>query len=210
MYLYKAINMDDSRALDNYIATITESRQLLRTIVSILAQQESTVQSIVEANTRASRRERNISRTVPIQPIWQSRFGRHARGTDNVLPPQPNPIIDSSLNPTEDLLFANVPENDRYESCPITYEEFNNESEITRIRHCGHYFSRQAITRWLTTSNHCPICRHAIRPETTTNVSRETMIDNMIGILTRDLLTDRHSAVNSLIFHVDIADNNVD
>ena len=202
--------MDDNRTLDNYIATIGESRRIMGNMLSILSHQETALQNTITANTIASQRVRNIPPVVPIQPVWQSRFGRHARGTDNVLPPQPNPIIDSSLNPTEDLLFANVPENDRYESCPITYEEFNNESEITRIRHCGHYFSRQAITRWLTTSNHCPICRHAIRPETTTNVSRETMIDNMIGILTRDLLTDRHSAVNSLIFHVDIADNNVD
>ena len=181
-------------------------------MISILAQQETTVQSLVEANTRASRRERNSSRNVPIQPIWQSRFGRHAReATDNVLPPQPNPVIDASLNPIEDLLFADVPESDRYESCPITYEEFNNESEITRVRHCGHYFSRQAITRWLTTSNNCPICRHAIRPEAATIVNRETMIENMINILTRDLVADnRHPAFNSLIFHVDIADNNVD
>ena len=212
MYLYKAINMDDIRVLDNYIATITESRQLLRSIVSILVHQETTMQSIIETNTRTSRRERNSSRSSPIHTIWQSQFGRHSRETtDNILPPQSNPTFDSSLNPTEDLLFANVPENNRYESCPITYEDFNNESEITRIRHCGHYFSRQAITRWLITNNHCPICRHAIRSDTTTTDGRETMIDNMISILTRDLAADNiRGPVNSLIFHIDIADNDVD
>jgi hypothetical protein len=202
--------MNYNRALDNYITSIAESRQLLRSMISVLVQQETTIQTIIRSNTVSSQHDLPIAPSnVPIQPIWQSHFVRRTRETtDNVLPSRPNPIIDSSLNPTEDLMFANVPENDRYESCPITYEEFNNESEITRIRHCGHYFSRQAITRWLTTNNHCPICRHAIRPETTTNVNRETMIDNMLDILTRDLLTDnRPGAVNSLIFHVDIADN---
>ena len=205
--------MDGNSILDNYIASITDSRQLLRDMLSVLVQQESTLQTLIDPNINLPRREQTSAPSnVPIQPIWQSQFGRRVRATpSNDLPSRTNPIIDSSLNPTEDLLFANVPENDRYESCPITHEDFNNESSITRIRHCGHYFSRQAIAQWLIANNHCPICRHAIRPDAATNVNRETMLDNMLGILTRELLSDnRHIAPNSLIFHIDIADNNVD
>ena len=201
--------MDDNRILDNYIATIGESRRIMGNMLSILSHQETALQNIITTNTIASQRVRNIPPVVPIQPVWQSRFGRHTTG--NVLPSRPNPIIDSSLNPTENLLFADVPENDRYESCPITYEDFINESEITRIRQCGHYFSREAIERWLTTSNHCPICRCTIRDEPITNVSRETMIDSMIRILTRDLVSDTRPGIdNALIFHIDIADNSND
>jgi hypothetical protein len=210
--------MTDNRVLENYIVSVTESRRVITNAMSILSQQENLLQTIIRGNTnsniptRINRSNVPVRPVRPIRPIWQTRYGSQQRETvDNVLPTHPTPTTDVSLNPTEDLLFANVPEDDRYESCPITYEEFNNESEITRIRHCGHYFSRQAITRWLTTSNNCPICRHVITPDPNTNTARETMIDNMINILTRDLETNnnRHSD-NSLIFHIDLIDNIVD
>jgi hypothetical protein len=204
--------MSDNHMLENYIASVTESRRIITNAMSILSQQENLLQSIIRGNANSNLPMRINRRNVPIRPIWQTRYGSQQRETvDNVLPTQPIPSIDASLNPIEDLLFVDVPEDDRYESCPITYEEFNNESEITRIRHCGHYFSRQAITRWLTTSNNCPICRHVIRPDPPPNTARETMIDNMINILTRDLETNnnRHGE-NSLIFHIDLADNIVD
>jgi len=204
--------MSDNHVLENYIASVTESRRVITNAMSILSQQENLLQSIIRGNTNSNLPMRINRRNVPIRPIWQTRHGSQQRETvDNVLPTRPTPSNDASLNPTEDLLFVDVPEDDRYESCPITYEEFNNESEITRIRHCGHYFSRQAITRWLTTSNNCPICRHVIRPDPPPNTARETMIDNMINILTRDLETNnnRHSE-NSLLFHIDLIDNIVD
>jgi hypothetical protein len=204
--------MSDNHVLENYIASVTESRRVITNAMSILSQQENLLQSIIRGNTNSNLPMRINRRNVPIRPIWQTRHGSQQRETvDNVLPTRPTPSNDASLNPTEDLLFVDVPEDDRYESCPITYEEFNNESEITRIRHCGHYFSRQAITRWLTTSNNCPICRHVIRPDPHPNTARETMIDNMINILTRDLETNnnRHSE-NSLLFHIDLIDNIVD
>ena len=86
-------------------------------------------------------------------------------------------IIDNSYNPvivaadpqtlnaaTQQLLFSELPQNiQRYHSCPVSHESFNNNSEITRIRHCGHYFSRNAFDLWFNTNVHCPICRHDIR-----------------------------------------------
>ena len=204
--------MSDNYVLENYIASVTESRRVITNAMSILSQQENLLQSIIRGNTNSNLPMRINRHNVPLRPIWQTRYGSQQRETvDNVLPTHPTPSNDASSNPTEDLLFVDVPENDRYESCPITYEEFTNESEITRIRHCGHYFSRQAITRWLTTNNHCPICRHVIRPLIPPNTARETMIDNMINILTRDLETNNtRQRDNSLIFHIDLADNIVD
>ena len=203
--------MEHENVLELYNNSLSESRQILAAIVALLAQQETTIQNIINARVAAPRVE-------PIQPVWQSRRTRaRQEPTPIVLPTIPSPAaVDISLNAVEDLLFSQVPENDRYESCPITYEEFGSESEITRIRHCGHYFSRQAITRWLTTNSCCPICRHNTRPEIATAhatahataSNRETLIDNMIGILTSDLSSENNmSAFNSLVFHFDIAEN---
>ena len=49
--------------------------------------------------------------------------------------------------------------------CPITMENFNSESQILRINHCGHYFSQDAILRWFRNHVSCPVCRHDIRQE---------------------------------------------
>lgn len=54
-------------------------------------------------------------------------------------------------------------------NCPITMESFNAESEILRINHCGHYFSRDAILRWFRNHVSCPVCRHDIRQEPNEN-----------------------------------------
>ena len=196
--------MEHDDVLEIYNTSISESRQIMVSILALLAQQETTIQNIINARVAAPRVE-------PIQPVWQSSRTRAMREpTTVVLPTIPPPAaVDISLNAVEDLLFSQVPENDRYDSCPITYEEFDNESEITRIRYCGHYFSRHAITRWLTTNSQCPICRHNTRPEPApAHINRETLIDNMIGILSNELNTENNlSAFNSLVFHFDIAEN---
>ena len=65
---------------------------------------------------------------------------------------------------TERLTFGELPsEISRYQSCPICHDTFTPDSEILRIRHCGHYFSRNAILTWFDMNCHCPICRHDIR-----------------------------------------------
>ena len=52
--------MDDNRILDNYIATIGESRRIMGNMLSILSHQETALQNIINANTIASQHVRNI------------------------------------------------------------------------------------------------------------------------------------------------------
>jgi hypothetical protein len=63
---------------------------------------------------------------------------------------------------TETIPFTDI-ESPQYQTCPISHEEFNNSSAVTRIRHCAHYFDPEAIGHWLSTSVRCPVCRHDIR-----------------------------------------------
>jgi hypothetical protein len=44
-------------------------------------------------------------------------------------------------------------------------ETFTEDSEILKINHCGHVFSKPAITRWFRNHVTCPVCRHDIRGE---------------------------------------------
>ena len=59
--------------------------------------------------------------------------------------------------------------------CPISHEEFTNETEIIKINHCGHMFKKQCLLRWFETHTTCPTCRYnLIQSENTINVSTNT------------------------------------
>jgi hypothetical protein len=48
-------------------------------------------------------------------------------------------------------------------TCPISHDEFIDESEITMIRGCNHIFNRESLRRWLASNSTCPMCRRDIR-----------------------------------------------
>ena len=47
--------------------------------------------------------------------------------------------------------------------CPITQEAFEESTQILRITHCQHCFSREALLNWFDRSVLCPVCRYDIR-----------------------------------------------
>ncbi len=71
-------------------------------------------------------------------------------------------------NATRTLLFRDVNEPINIQ-CPISRENFNPDDEITQIIHCGHIFCKNSISRWFTTSVHCPVCRYDIRTSNTSD-----------------------------------------
>lgn len=48
-------------------------------------------------------------------------------------------------------------------TCPISRDEFNDESEITMIRGCNHIFNRTSLREWFVSHSTCPMCRGDIR-----------------------------------------------
>lgn len=96
--------------------------------------------------------------------------------------PTPEQINRATLNTT----YANVaaPVNT---TCPISRDEFNDESEITVIRGCHHIFNRSSLREWFVSHSTCPMCRNDIRNyrASETDTETETITDNA----TRDLLT---------------------
>ncbi len=48
-------------------------------------------------------------------------------------------------------------------TCPISRDEFTDESEITMIRGCNHIFNQASLREWFVSHSTCPLCRGDIR-----------------------------------------------
>ena len=48
-------------------------------------------------------------------------------------------------------------------SCPISMEEFDDNDQVTVIRHCGHIFNTEHVMNWFRSNCRCPVCRYDIR-----------------------------------------------
>ena len=53
--------------------------------------------------------------------------------------------------------------------CPITLDEFHDNEQICRIKHCRHIFKTNALQNWLSRNAHCPVCRFDIRRQPSSN-----------------------------------------
>lgn len=84
-------------------------------------------------------------------------------------------------------------------SCPITYETFQENSQVSRISTCGHIFNRNALTRWLSINQTCPTCR-STTSTTNTNTSSNRRrnnngsrlrgnIENVLSEITENMLS---------------------
>ena len=134
-----------------------------------------------------------VSPTVPITPIRntirrnirsmnppirrQNSISRRRYTEDT--PIIPNPFYTHLIFPFDDVVVS--PTNIeieiattilRYDSnnweydqhtCPISLEQFEEDSEIRRINVCGHIFKKANIDRWFDRNVRCPVCRYDIR-----------------------------------------------
>jgi len=93
-----------------------------------------------------------------------------------------HPTQQTITTTTETIPFVEISE-PIYTQCPISHEQFDINSAVTRIRHCGHYFDPESILHWLTTSVICPVCRHDIRDgvENTSNINQPERVEDDIN-----------------------------
>jgi|688.fasta_scaffold13022_1 hypothetical protein len=83
-------------------------------------------------------------------------------------------------NATEELCYEDI-ENPTIEQCPISYVEFESNSNVTQIKHCKHIFDTSSLNEWLTIKNTCPVCRYNLknsdRTENNEGVNNNTNIN---------------------------------
>jgi len=119
-------------------------------------------------NTENARQQRNnnlfsMLYTFPIEVGAGAGAGAGAGGAHPSNPRADGPPTNEQINrSTLNTVFANIlsPVN---ATCPISRDEFNDESEITMIRGCNHIFNRASLREWLAYHSTCPMCRRDIR-----------------------------------------------
>jgi len=112
-----------------------------------------------DANT-GSRRVDAMLYTFPIPRGGGGGAARSGSG-----PPRPGsgaPTNDQIGRATLNTVFSNIisPVN---ATCPISRDEFDDNSEITMIRGCNHIFNRVSLSEWFANHSTCPMCRCDIR-----------------------------------------------
>jgi hypothetical protein len=175
--------------LSQYMETVATSRQIILSAFSLLSQQETNLATIMNNSTRTI--PETIPETIPIWqsiPISRPAFERRQQNNqvdDNFV--ELSEVLTQTImrqlnrsrtnigslltgeqitNSTETMLFSELhsrPNIDIYYSCPISFENFVDETEIIRLRQCGHYFGRDSIMRWLNINTQCPMCRYDLR-----------------------------------------------
>ena len=67
-------------------------------------------------------------------------------------------------------------------TCPISRDEFEDNSEITMIRGCNHIFNRASLREWFVNHSTCPMCRndiHNYREEPGIGASASSDVSNI-------------------------------
>ena len=112
----------------------------------------------------------NIGRLRPttIRSFWTSPINFNLNNPNITLTPQ-------EINEGTTSITLEEARNSNQTICPISHEEFTNETEIIKINHCGHMFKKQCLLRWFETHTTCPTCRYdLIQSQNTINVSTNT------------------------------------
>jgi hypothetical protein len=115
-----------------------------------------------EANT-GNRRVDAMLYTFPIPRAGGGGGGGAAGSGSGVPRPGPGaPTNDQIGRATLNTVFSNIisPVN---ATCPISRDEFDDNSDITMIRGCNHIFNRVSLREWFVHHSTCPMCRCDIR-----------------------------------------------
>lgn len=179
----------DNNTLDRYFTTVLSSHRVMLDTINTLKQQEETIRQLAHLPARVNTNEQPFVHTnrtvpnmyfpVPLRPstngasvyypnrtnAFTEVFTQHLMNAINNSPPVVvRPTELQIEQATENMLFSELPpEVERVYTCPVSHDTFNDNSEITRICHCGHYYGREAIMTWFSMNVHCPICRYDIR-----------------------------------------------
>ena len=171
-------NLDNTMTM--YLDYIRDNQRLYRYIVENSSENERTLSNLVERQyyNNRNRIRRSISydrnnRYSPnnIRPRDWNISNTQSSQTFTPFVPQ-NFLSPVSITPTQEqisvattnMYFSDISQNERmFTSCPITLMDFSNNSIITRINNCRHYFSEEGIRRHFLNSVRCPYCRYDIR-----------------------------------------------
>lgn len=175
-----------NRYFIEYLNSISESRRTLNMMATTLQHQEQNINNIFYSlsrnNFQIDRQPRPSTRpsTRPYtnqpsqqQPNYPPRVNRFNNNffreifnlnQMNMEPVIVRPTRQQILQSTQTVRVGDIALVNRYYNvCPISYETFTNDTIVTKINHCGHFFDTNSINRWFERNVRCPVCRYDIR-----------------------------------------------
>lgn len=159
--------------LSMYIANTRASHRLMASMLQLINIQDARIFTMVSDNANTTPVPTpNTNDGTPIEQYIQDLFSNSGIDLEFRTAQEANTMQDVIVRPTREQIaattsivrFATISDDaNSYSRCPISQETFTGETQVTRINHCGHYFSSFAINRWFEMSCICPVCRHDIR-----------------------------------------------
>tara|TARA_Y100000389_G_scaffold200460_2_gene240966 strand:+ start:27786 stop:28583 length:798 start_codon:yes stop_codon:yes gene_type:complete len=145
-------------------------------------------------NNTTPRRTNGISINMPRNERINNRNTMEASGQTDISFNNTNiregpPTVEEIENATQTLLFSNI-SNPINSQCPIIHEEFENNSIVIKINHCGHIFTPPSLRRWFETNHCCPVCRHNITGRQQNNQQTEIQLGNLFDHLFNNTTND--------------------
>ena len=157
-------SQEDSRILREYTSYVRANQRLhTQLLESIISNEQHMFSLLNQSNSVSPSFGTNaFASPVPDQPFttedtW-SLFS-----TPPLMQRRPLTLTEIDLS-TEYRTYGSIPsEQQRYPTCPITMNSFEDNTIVMQIRECGHYFSPHSLRTHLSTQDTCPYCRHNIR-----------------------------------------------
>jgi len=147
---------------------------------------QNTRQNIRNINRLNRRQTFNSARNnLNNDSLFSHFFTNNHLNLDNLTPVIVRPTPDEISNAIEDISW-NVDIGSTM--CPITQEQFTTNDIVSRIHHCGHSFSHDALKQWFTLSVYCPVCRYDIR-----NYTNDTANDTTNNIVRNEPMSNNES-----------------
>lgn len=170
---YNAIRRQHNQAIINHVL---RSRRIYDTIVQNMQRENDMLitalanrpyyilqspQSYIQTQTQPETQNQNQPQTRA-NPMFMNLMDILLRGNgDAEIEVNRGLTTEQIDNAITNHTFSELPETTRtqYSTCPITLESFNDDSEVSILRNCGHVFFRQPLRIWLEGRDTCPTCR---------------------------------------------------
>jgi len=157
-----------------YIEYARRNQEIMRDMINIINDQNSHIRTLNRTIHTSNTRQREEDSGLFVHFI-------------NNLNNQVNLLTAEEINEhTRETIYSDCSSNETM--CPISHEQFEENTDVLELLNCNHIFRPQHIRRWLQTSRLCPVCRNDITRNgntTPTNSSDNSLNDLFIDILNR-------------------------
>ena len=195
--LFNQMYIQNNRIIESHLEL---QRELQHIIIQLSTPLDNHVTSSENMQETARNEEPSHTTTSVNQPRFHPIFEFEISDISNLIHNAPH-ISEQQLASALNNVQYSAIQNPQNNTCPITFETFAGESQVTQLNVCGHIFNREAIRNWLRTNSTCPLCRHDIRPVSSQQPQRvrpRNATDLITSIIASTISSALDSSYNSV------------